>query len=105
MRQRRLNSFLHPKLVFPAKLQNQESLLRSTLRSTRQIRISCLPLRSLHLRGEDAFQQLRSTRHLATLISCIGYSTLGVFSNDNLLPSLTLPAQKEIYADGITNYL
>ena len=67
---------------------------QSTLRSSRQVRISCLPLRSLRLRGENAFQQLRSTRHLATLISCLGYSALGVFSDDYLLPSLTLPAQK-----------
>ena len=44
----------------------------STLRSSRQVRISCLPLRSLRLRGEIAFKRVRtkrSSRHLATLIS------------------------------------
>ena len=41
----------------------------STLRSSIQVRIDCLPLR---LRGENAFKRVRtkrSSRHLATLIS------------------------------------
>ena len=62
-------------------------------------------MRSLRLRGENVFKRLRSTRHLAILISCLGYSALGVFSDDYLLPSLTLAAQKDIYAHGIINYL
>jgi hypothetical protein len=38
-------------------------------------------------------------------MSCLGYSTLGVFSDDYLLPAQSLPAQKDIYGHGITNYL
>ncbi|MEN9673170.1 MAG: hypothetical protein RL553_1435 [Planctomycetota bacterium] len=38
--------------IFTAKTQ-------STLRSSRQVLISCLPLRSLRLRGENAFILLR----------------------------------------------
>ncbi len=71
-------SWLSVTRIFTAKTQR-------TLRSSRRIRISCLPLRSLRLRGENAFKRqrtLRSTRYLATLISWLGCSALGFFSEN-----------------------
>ncbi len=51
----------------------------STLRSSRQARISCLPLRSLRLRGENAFKRQRSSRQHSPLISSIGNYVLRFF--------------------------
>ena len=48
----------------------------STLRSSRQARISCLPLR---LRGENAFKRQRSSRQHSPLISSIGNYVLRFF--------------------------
>jgi len=90
--------------IFTAKTQ-------STLRSTRQVRISCLSLRSLRLRGENAFILLRfftaekfcslPTRrnHLAPLIAsaCIGkcWPRMG-FSGTMYLSCSTLRSARKL---------